>query len=177
MSDTDKVNTFKKVMAACGLSGAIAASSLLLPFEGTVNKTYLDPVKILTSCTGHTGKELILGQTFTDEQCTDQLIKDIQVHDRQLMSLVRVPINDYEHAAYLSFVFNKCVGNLAKSTMLGKLNAGNHAGACEELLRWVYADGKKLKGLERRAQAERAMCVGKIIPDKNLLEGLNNDRY
>lgn len=94
MSDTDKVNTFKKVMAACGLSGAIAASSLLLPFEGTVNKTYLDPVKILTSCTGHTGKELILGQTFTDEQCTDQLIKDIQVHDRQLMSLVRVPIND-----------------------------------------------------------------------------------
>lgn len=165
-----KSKQFKRIAAACGLSGAIAASSLLLPFEGTVNKVYLDPVQILTSCTGHTGKELQLGQTFTDEQCTDQLIKDIQVHDKQLMSVVTVKMNDYEHSAYPSFVFNVGIENFRKSTMLGKLNAGNHAGACSEFIRWSYAGKQQLQGLVRRRIAETDMCLGKTKIDKALLE-------
>lgn len=158
-------DVFKKLLAATGLAGAIAGSTLLIPFEGKVNHVYTDPVNILTSCYGHTGPELSWGKTFTDEQCLEQLAKDITRHDRQLMGVVKQPLNVYEHAAYLSFVFNAGITTFSKSTMLGKLNAGNHAGACEELIKWVYAGKTKLKGLERRRQAEMDMCLGKVKID------------
>jgi lysozyme len=165
-----KANQFKKIAAACGLSGAIAATSLLMPFEGKVNKTYLDPIGLYTSCYGHLDPTSKLGTEYTDDQCDAQLIRDIQIHDQQLISVVTEKMNPYEHAAYLSFVFNVGIENFRKSTMLGKLNAGNHAGACDEFIRWTYAGKQQLQGLVRRREAERDMCLGKTKPDKALLD-------
>lgn len=107
-----------------------------------------------------------IGTKFTDDECTAQLIKDIQEHDQQMMKLIHEPINLYEHAAYLSFVFNVGIDNFRKSTMLGKLNAGNHAGACAEFIRWSYAGKQQLQGLVRRRVAETDMCLGKTKIDE-----------
>jgi hypothetical protein len=52
---------------------------------------------------------------------------------------VTVPINDGELAAYTSFAFNEGEGAFCRSTLLKKLNAGDHAGACAELSRWTMA--------------------------------------
>src|SRR3546814_9460270 len=65
------------VSAGIGLAAAVSGAFLVAPSEGYNNNTYLDPVDIITSCYGHTGNDLKQGQTFTDEQCLDQLSKDL----------------------------------------------------------------------------------------------------
>lgn len=162
MSDTK--STLTKKLLAYGFTAAVALSGgyLIAPNEGKVNSTYIDPVGIATSCYGHTGPEVKLGQKFTDEQCLDQLAKDLSAHDKQMMNLVRVPLTDYQHAAFLSFTYNVGVGNFKSSTMLRKLNSKDYEGACEELSKWVYAKKQKLNGLVTRRQQEKAVCMGEV---------------
>lgn len=162
MSDTK--STLTKKLLAYGFTAAVALSGgyLIAPNEGKVNATYIDPVGIATSCYGHTGPEVKLGQKFTDEQCLDQLAKDLSTHDKQMMNLVRVPLTDYQHAAFLSFTYNAGVGNFKSSTMLRKLNSKDYEGACEELSKWVYARKKILPGLVKRREAEKEMCLNGI---------------
>lgn len=168
MADTKKA-LYKKLLAY-GFTAAVAMSGgyLIAPNEGKVNEVYLDPVNIKTSCYGHTGPELKLGQKFTDEQCLDQLAKDLSSHDKQMMNLVRVPLTDYQHAAFLSFTYNVGIGNFKSSTMLRKLNSKDYVGACEELSKWVFAKKQKLNGLVTRRQQEKDICLGKtkieIVP-------------
>lgn len=168
MADT-KNGLYKKLLAY-GFTAAVAMSGgyLIAPNEGKVNQVYIDPVNIKTSCYGHTGSELKLGQKFTDDQCLDQLAKDLSSHDMQMMNLVRVPLTDYQHAAFLSFTYNVGVGNFKSSTMLRKLNSKDYEGACEELSKWVFAKKQKLNGLVTRRQQEKSMCLGEtkieIVP-------------
>lgn len=101
-----------------------------------------------------------MGQTWTQEQCDQQLYGDLLKHASAL-DCVKSPMTEGQKAAFLSFAFN--VGNAAfcQSTLVRKANQGNMAGACAELSRWTYAGGKELPGLVRRRAAERAMCEGK----------------
>ena len=48
---------------------------------------------------------------------------------------------------------------LSKSTLLKKLNNGDRVGACNQLLRWDKAGGKKLRGLTLRRQSENKLCL------------------
>lgn len=155
-------NTLYKKLLAYGLGSSLALSGayLVMPSEGQVNATYVDPVGILTSCVGHVGPELKLGQKFTDEQCLDQLAQDLSKHDKQMMNLVTVPLKDNQHAAFLSFTYNVGVGNFKSSTLLRKLNSKDYTGACNELSKWIYANGKVLAGLVTRRANERVMCLG-----------------
>lgn len=154
------MKTVKQKLIALGLSSFIATAGLFVAkHEGLVLGTYLDPIGILTSCYGHTGKELKISQKFNEEQCLEQLAKDLASHDRELMRNVLVPLSEEEHAAYLSFTYNVGVGSFSKSTLLKKLNSSDHIGACKELPRWVYAGGKKLNGLVRRREAEKELCL------------------
>lgn len=156
----------QKKLAALGITGALSLSAafLIVPSEGEVREVYLDPARILTSCFGHTGPELRMGQTFTEEECLNQLVADLHKHDRQLRSVVKVPLSEGEHAAYLSFVYNVGIGKFRRSTALAKLNAGRRIEACHELMRWVYADGKVLSGLRTRREAERKVCLKDLKP-------------
>lgn len=157
-------NLYKKLLGV-GLGSALAISGawLVSPSEGLVTKTYIDPVGIVTSCRGHTGPELKLGQTFTVDQCDKVFADDLVKHDKQLMSVVKVPFkSDYQHAAMLSFVYNAGIGNFSSSTMLKKLNAKDYVGSCEELTKWVYAKKKMLKGLVIRRSLEYRYCMNDI---------------
>ncbi|MCY1376845.1 Phage lysozyme [compost metagenome] len=66
--------------------------------------------------------------------------------------LVKVPLTDNQHAALVSFDFN--TGKLHSSTPLKKLNAGDYDAVPAELMKWVYASGKRVKGLVNRRSAE-----------------------
>lgn len=147
-----------RLVAKVGVGVAALLLAAVPLFEGTVLKTYRDPIGIITSCTGHTGPELKMGQTFTKAQCDEQLAGDLLKHADDLRC-VRQPISDHEKAAYISFAFNVGAGQFCGSTLVKKLNAGNHYGACAELKKWVYAGGKKLPGLETRRLAEFNMCI------------------
>ena len=57
-------------------------------------------------------------------------------------------------AAVLSFVYNCGVGNYRISTFRKKVNEGNWEEAAEQCLKWTKANGRVMKGLVRRRQAE-----------------------
>lgn len=173
-------NLYKKLLAY-GFTASIALSGgyLVAPNEGKVNSVYLDPLAIKTSCYGHTSPELKLGQKFTDAECLDQLAQDLAAHDKLLMSVVKVPLTDYQHAAFLSFIYNVGPGkkgvkdgfihlksNGQPSGMLRKLNAGDYEGACDEFLKWMQK-GQGVSGIEKRRKAERAMCLGETKIETN----------
>lgn len=148
----------KVVGAGAGAAILIAAPFIVL-HEGTVLRSYPDPVEIWTACTGHTGPDVKPGQTYTEQQCLELLHKDLGIAQAAVRRNVRIPLPDKTEAAAISFVFNVGEGNLQRSTFLKRLNAGDIIGACNELPKWVYAKGKKLKGLVRRRQEERQLCI------------------
>lgn len=150
----------KNKLLVYGLSSALATSGMFIAkHEGLVLGTYLDPVGIITSCYGHTGPELKLGQKFSEDDCLEQLAKDLSKHNNEMSRYIKVPLSAEEHAAYLSFTYNVGVGNFKSSTLLKLLNKGRRVEACEQLTRWVFAKGKKLRGLVNRREDEKALCL------------------
>jgi len=140
-------------------AGAIAIAGVTTNwFEGTRYTPYRDVGGIWTVCEGITGPDVVAGKTYTAGECATLKNRALVAADRQVSRLVKVPITDTERAALIDFVYNVGAGKLASSTLLRKLNAGDHAGACGEYKRWAYAAGKKLKGLENRREVSEWLC-------------------
>lgn len=140
-------------------AGVIAAAvGLVAAWEGRSLVAYADPVGIPTICEGYT-HGVRLGDVATPAQCdalTEQEVrKALAVVDRS----VPQALPDGVRVALASFVYNVGQGAYGGSTLLRRLRAGDLKAACNELPRWVYAGGKKLRGLERRRQAERQICL------------------
>nr|WP_314710473.1 lysozyme [uncultured Comamonas sp.] len=151
-----------KLIAIIGTVAAGLVAPLVAKYEGTVLRTYRDPIGIITACTGHTGPELRMGQTFTRQQCEQMLYQDLVQH-ADALGCITQPLTDGQRAAFLSFAFNVGEGAFCKSTLVRKANAGDLQGACAELSRWTYAGGKQLPGLVQRRAAERQMCEGGLV--------------
>jgi GH24 family phage-related lysozyme (muramidase) len=133
--------------------------TLIRQFEGFVPYVYKDAAGLDTIGYGHLLKE---GETFdiiTPAQAEDLLREDVKEAERAVRRLVRVPITQRQFDALVSFTFNLGYGNLHSSTLLSLLNDGKIEEVAPQFNRWVYADGKKLKGLELRRKAE-AMLFG-----------------
>lgn len=148
--------------AVIGVSAAVAALAVpvVYHYEGEIRRGYLDPIGIVTACTGHTATAS-LDRTYTAAECRELLEHDLAEHNGSLLSCVHVPMADHVHAALLSFTFNVGGAAVCSSTLVRKLNAGDTAGACAELSRWTYAGGRQLPGLVKRRATERRLCEGK----------------
>ncbi|EEK4999056.1 glycoside hydrolase family protein [Salmonella enterica] len=146
-----------------GGAGAVAIAAALLGghdgLEGRRYIPYRDVAGVLTVCDGHTGKDIIPGKRYTDAECDALLDKDLKRVKAQVDPLIKVSIPESERAAFYSFAYNVGTGAFARSTLLKKLNAGDHAGACNELKRWTYAGGRQWKGLVTRREIEREVCA------------------
>jgi lysozyme len=126
-------------------------------FEGLQLTAYQDPVGVWTIGYGHTGADVQPGLTITQEQASDLLLQDVAGAVAAVNRLVTVPLTQNQFDALVDFTFNVGQGNLASSTLLRELNAGNTAGAAAQFLVWVYAKGVELPGLVTRRQAEAAL--------------------
>lgn len=158
----------KDKLLALGLASAVATSGVLVAkYEGKENKPYLDPVNILTVCYGSTGN-IDKNKVYTDDECLNKLADDLNKHNKYLLSYVKVPLNEYQHAALLSFIYNVGPVKFRTSTLLRKLNSGDYEGACNELTRWNKAGGKILNGLVKRRESEKKLCLGEL--DKKIFQ-------
>ena len=147
----------QRLTAKIGAGAVALVLPVVMLYEGTVLRSYVDPVGLVTACTGHTGPELRMGQTFTKEQCETMLYGDLLKH-ADALNCIKKPLADNQKAAFLSFAFNVGNGAFCKSTLVRKANAGDLMGACAELSRWVMAGGRELPGLVKRRAAERQLC-------------------
>jgi len=147
-----------KRIAGYTLAATISiATAVVASFEGLRTTAYLDPIGIPTICYGHTATAKI-GDSKTPAECKEQLSKDLLIAIQDVESRVKVDMTVERRAALVSFVYNVGGTKFGSSTLLKKLNGGDFRGACDELSKWVYAGGVKLKGLVARRAEERALC-------------------
>lgn len=133
---------------------------LIKHFEGLRLKSYQCSAAVWTIGYGHTAG-VKPGDLITTEEADAFLRQDIAESERSVSRYVSVPLTQHQFDALVSFTFNLGSGNLRTSTLLKKLNTGDYPAAAEEFLRWVNAGGKKLSGLVRRREAERALFLEK----------------
>lgn len=140
-------------------AGVIAlAIPVVAAFEGLVLRPYRDPIGIMTVCYGDTHAQM---REYTPAECRALLVASLQEHGAAIAPCLPDKLPDHVAASVLSFAYNVGPAALCGSTLARKLKAGDVAGACAELGRWVYAGGRVLPGLVKRRVAERAMCEGK----------------
>jgi len=100
------------------------------------------------------------GDRIEPVQALVRKLADVQRFEGALKQCVRVPLHQYEYDAFLSLAFNIGPGAFCGSTLVRRLNAGDYAGACAEILRWDRFRGEPLRGLTLRRQAENRQCLG-----------------
>ena len=147
----------RKTLTGVTLVGGLAMG-FISQWEGKSNKAYLDLVNVPTICYGET-KDVRLGDVKSDSECTFLLHKEIRRLSDVLVSTTPVIMTNNQRAAIISWMYNVGEGNFRKSTLRRKLMDGDNIGACRELLKWVYAGGKRVRGLENRRRAEYDLCI------------------
>ena len=136
-----------------------AGIDVLKHFEGCKLKAYRDSVGVLTIGYGSTGSHVSEGMNISQTEAEELLKKDLARFEKGVENLVTVTINDNQFSALVVFSYNVGLGNLSKSTLLKKLNAGDYDGAAHEFLKWNKAGGVILLGLTRRRDAEAKLFI------------------
>lgn len=129
---------------------------LIKSFESCRLKAYRCPAGVWTIGYGHTSG-VRANDEISQAQAERYLKADLVRVEQDVSTLVRVPLTQGQYDALVSFAFNCGTRALSTSTLLRKLNARDYAGASTEFLRWVYADGKRYAGLERRRNLEKRL--------------------
>lgn len=129
--------------------------ALVQELEGYSMDVYLDTGGTPTVCYGSTGADVRMGQPpRTPEECWEMLKEDAEWARRAVDDLVEVDLTQNQRAALVSFVYNVGRQAFKDSTLRAKLNAGDYAGVPDEMRRWVYDNGRRIRGLENRRERE-----------------------
>ena len=142
-----------------------AAGAIVRRIEGFRSAPYQDSAGVWTVGYGSTrdasGAPVSPATPAIDEPAARAWqARDMAGAAADVAQLVTIPLLVCEAAALLSFDYNEGAAQLAASTLLRELNAGNKADLPAQFRRWVYAGGSALLGLLRRRWAEAAIFVG-----------------
>lgn len=130
------------------------------------------PGDVPTQGFGHTGADVKPGTRTTPVRALITLHGDVSATERALRACIGdVPLAQGEWDALVSLAFNVGAGKVCASTLARKLHQTppDYAGACREILRWTYFQGKNCAlpqnaklcgGLVRRRQSEYQTCMG-----------------
>ncbi|MGQ9570191.1 MAG: lysozyme [bacterium] len=95
--------------------------------------------------------------SISEEEAEDILRKDLSKTERAVSRLIRVPLTQNQFDALCSFTFNLGAGALQRSTLRMKVNREEHDEVFDEFMKWIYAGGRKIRGLIRRRFAEACL--------------------
>ena len=155
---------------AKGAGVVVALIAMLGVWEGSRPKPYLDHIGIPTACRGIIGPEVTrrykAGERFTQAECDAMETDYILTMQDKMAGCIKVPMSDSEWLAYSHFAYNVGTAGFCKSSLVKRLNAGDHAGACRQMAKWTWAGGKdcrvaanRCSGLPKRRDAEVATCL------------------
>ena len=124
-------------------------------------KPYLCPAKLWTVGYGHViGNGVTLAEAdnriFTQGEADVLLRNDLRRFEQGVCRLCPVPLIQHQHIfdSLVSWSYNLGLGSLQRSTMRQKILRQDGQAASKELLKYDKVNGKALKGLTRRRQAE-----------------------
>jgi len=139
---------------------SVKGIEMLKELEGFRDKAYKDTGGVWTIGYGTTkvnGKPVQEGMTTTPQEAELWLTTDLAEAQTTVNKEVRAPLTQSMFDALVSFVYNVGGDAFSRSTMLLKLNQRNYLGAACQFDRWVYDNGKKIKGLIARRRIERSL--------------------
>lgn len=133
------------------------AVDLVASLEGCRLKAYRDSVGVLTIGYGSTGPHVTEGKVINQATARKLLADDLKIAANRLYGVVKPEIIEREltenqWSALLSFVFNLGAGK--SWTIWKRLNARQFDAVPLEMMKFVNAGGRKLKGLVNRRTAE-----------------------
>jgi len=150
---------------------------LIKKFEGFVPHLYICAAGYPTIGYGHvvlagdyfgsiTGSELLNiyrksglkvaqnAYNITEADAEELLLQDAQKFERAVLRLIDVPLTDGQFDALVSFTYNLGPAALQRSTLRRKVNREEHDEVPAEFRKWVWAGGRRLKGLIKRRNIE-----------------------
>ena len=136
---------------------------LIKEFESFRAKPYLCPSQKATIGFGSTyypdGKKVTLQDKEITEEKAFEILEYIANKDfgSNINKVVKVPLNQNQFDALVSFSYNIGNENFNSSTLLRWLNQGNYKEASMQLLRWNKSKGIVLNGLTKRRKSEKAL--------------------
>ena len=124
-----------------------------MEMEGCRLEAYEDAAGVPTIGYGHT-KNVRMGDRISQYWAKELLREDIEEAEWQVKEL-RVARTEGQLDALVSFAFNLGIERLKKSTLLKVIRDGGTRNQIKkEFKRWVYAGGRRLRGLELRREWE-----------------------
>ena len=141
--------------------------AIIKKFEGFRSKPYLCPAGVPTIGYGSTyyadGRPVKMTDApISEAQAQELLQATLTKYEDCVNGAVKMPINQNQFDAFVSFTYNLGCGAFRKSTMLQLFNTGYAGAAAEQFARWNRGGGKVLAGLVSRRAAERALFVSKV---------------
>ena len=148
-----------------GLKPSAKGIALIHSFESCKLNAYPDPGSAdgnpWTIGWGSTGPDIKKGTIWTQEQADARFERDLAKFAEGVTRLLGdAPTTQGEFDACVSLAYNIGLSAFANSTLLRKHKAGDRRGAADEFLRWTKNDGRVMRGLVRRREAERALYLG-----------------
>lgn len=135
------------------MKASVDAYELIKQFEGLRLEAYLCPAGIWTIGYGHTSG-VSPNSFITIQEADEYLHRDVAAIEMQLNKL-NLSLRQCQWDAIVSFVFNVGIGNFKASTLLAKIRINSDDNSIiDEFLRWVYANGKVMRGLQKRRLTE-----------------------
>jgi lysozyme len=95
--------------------------------------------------------------TITGAQADAILSADLASVEIEVAHLVKVPLNQNQVDALVSFQYNTDWLAHPHCSLLSALNAGNYALADQDFMLYDRSEGKVLVGLDRRREAEKRL--------------------
>ena len=136
--------------------------NLIKGYEGLRMSAHYTPNEEWTVGYGHT-ETARHGMNVTETDAERLLRTDVQPIERLIADTVRAPLNQNEHDALISLIFNIGAENWRRSTVLRKLNEGDKLAAAKGFEFWTRArvNGElvTLDGLVRRRAAEKSLFL------------------
>jgi lysozyme len=139
---------------------------LIKEFEGCKLTAYKCPAGVWTIGIGSTrysdGSVVKKGQTLANEEAALLLLSKTLASYEHAVNAIKVDLTQNEFDALVSLTYNIGARNLANSTLVKMLKAGDSkAEIAKQFLRWDKAGGKPLAGLTRRRNAEAELFLSK----------------
>lgn len=174
-----KLSKTNSTLGACFVAGIIAVmysnfgdqlrlspagAEIIGNAEGCRRDPYICPANVLTVGIGSTqagGEKIDPTKRYTDKEIAERWAKDIKTAEscvNRFANGAKLPQGAFDAA--VSITFNVGCGAMKNSTLFRYAKQGDISAMCNQFPRWVYAGGKKLRGLELRRQKERELCLG-----------------
>lgn len=142
-------------LSQAGIGRLRASESLRL-------NAYQDTGGVWTIGWGSTGPDIVEGLVWTRQQADERFARDCSTFAAGVSGAIHVAITQNMFDALVCLAYNIGLHAFQTSTLLKRLNASDYIGAADQFLCWNKDNGKILRGLTERRQAERKLFLSGI---------------